>query len=338
MIAGTVPPHMLRLILAAALEAGVKDSDLVRVRGMAAIHEDGVRLSSAMALDIWQIAGDEMEAWGGGARIATLWQPGLLSSWDYLFRTAPTLTGGLTAGANLLAAVRDPLESAEVTMDAAGAATVVYRTPYADLSCGSMINELAMGLILREARAAVGRHLRPQRVTFTTAPPPHHRHLVELFGTDDMHFGAEHTTITFTEADAAQPLPEADPVLAAIMRSYTETTITSARPMLGWLDQLHTAIREALQQGSAPTLRAVAHRMATSPRTLQRRLREEDTTWRTELERVRHTESARLLRESSLGVESIATRVGYADVRALRRAFHRLHGVAPSEYRRRTAR
>ncbi|NEW36386.1 helix-turn-helix transcriptional regulator [Nocardia cyriacigeorgica] len=79
---------------------------------------------------------------------------------------------------------------------------------------------------------------------------------------------------------------------------------------------------------------ASAHRLATSPRTLQRRLRDEGTTWRTELERVRHAESTRLLRETGLGVDAIATRVGYTDVRALRRAFHRREGVAPSEFRK----
>ncbi|MBF6318139.1 AraC family transcriptional regulator [Nocardia cyriacigeorgica] len=33
-------------------------------------------------------------------------------------------------------------------------------------------------------------------------------------------------------------------------------------------------------------------------------------------------------------MDAIATRVGYTDVRALRRAFHRREGVAPSEFRK----
>lgn len=118
------------------------------------------------------------------------------------------------------------------------------------------------------------------------------------------------------------------------MASYTETAITTARPILGWIDQLHNAIRESFQQPTTPTLEAVAHRLATSPRTLQRRLRDEGTTWRTELERVRHAESTRLLRETGLGVDTIAARVGYTDVRAMRRAFHRREGMAPREFRK----
>ncbi|PPJ06405.1 AraC family transcriptional regulator [Nocardia cyriacigeorgica] len=334
MIHGTVPPYMLRLILAAAGEAGVPAADLARVRGVGAVDDDGIRLSSAMAMDIWEIAGTEMEAWGGGARIATLWRPGMLSSWDYLFRSAPTLAEGLTTGSRLLPAVRDPLERAEVGTDNHGHTTVTYHAPYADLPCGSMINELALGIILQEARAATCRQVRPTQVTFTSAPPPRHNHLIDIFGTDNIHFAADHTTITFTEADTTTPLPGADPVLAAIMASYTETAITTARPILGWIDQLYNAIRESFQQPTTPPLEAVAHRLATSPRTLQRRLRDEGTTWRTELERVRHAESTRLLRETGLGVDAIATRVGYTDVRALRRAFHRREGMAPSEFRK----
>jgi transcriptional regulator GlxA family with amidase domain len=53
-----------------------------------------------------------------------------------------------------------------------------------------------------------------------------------------------------------------------------------------------------------------------SPRTLQRRLREEGTSWREELEKLRQRRVERLLRETSLSVESIAARIGFPGPRA----------------------
>ncbi|MFD0473619.1 helix-turn-helix domain-containing protein [Nonomuraea thailandensis] len=77
----------------------------------------------------------------------------------------------------------------------------------------------------------------------------------------------------------------------------------------------------------------MAQRLAMSHRTLQRRLREEGTTWREELERLRQRRVERLLRDSALSVESIAASVGFADSRSLRRAVHRWYGHGPAALR-----
>jgi transcriptional regulator GlxA family with amidase domain len=52
------------------------------------------------------------------------------------------------------------------------------------------------------------------------------------------------------------------------------------------------------------------------------------------LEKIRQERATRLLRTTPLGVESIAARVGYSDVRALRRAVRRWYGTTPTEVRR----
>jgi AraC-like DNA-binding protein len=106
----------------------------------------------------------------------------------------------------------------------------------------------------------------------------------------------------------------------------------SQRPVLGWLDRFHAVLETVVADGP-PGLDQVAHRLAMSPRTLQRRLREEGTSWRQELERLRHSRVDRLLWESSLSVEAIAARVGFTDSRALRRAIHRWYGHGPAAIR-----
>ncbi|TMR05514.1 helix-turn-helix transcriptional regulator [Actinomadura soli] len=79
--------------------------------------------------------------------------------------------------------------------------------------------------------------------------------------------------------------------------------------------------------GKAPSTRS-------SSRSLQRRLHQEGTSWREQVEKVRQAEATRLLRDTRLNIDAIAARVGYSDVRALRRAFHRWYGHAPADFRR----
>ncbi|MBO2448611.1 helix-turn-helix domain-containing protein [Actinomadura barringtoniae] len=119
----------------------------------------------------------------------------------------------------------------------------------------------------------------------------------------------------------------------AIVREYAAYSISNARLVLGWLDKVHAEIAAAFADGS-PSLDRVARRLATSPRTFQRRLHQEGTTWSEEVERARQAEATRLLRGTGLNLDAIAARIGYSDLRALRRAVHRWHGQAPADLRR----
>lgn len=83
-------------------------------------------------------------------------------------------------------------------------------------------------------------------------------------------------------------------------------------------------------------LDAMAAAMATSERTLIRRFRDVlgDTPLHY-LQQLRLFAARRMLENSTLGLEEIVSRVGYADVSAFRRLFKRELRCAPGEYRRR---
>ena len=70
------------------------------------------------------------------------------------------------------------------------------------------------------------------------------------------------------------------------------------------------------------------------PRTLRRRLEEEDTSFRAITNDVRATLATGLLAQVGLTVEQVARRLGYAETAAFNHAFSRWFGVAPNEYRR----
>ena len=81
------------------------------------------------------------------------------------------------------------------------------------------------------------------------------------------------------------------------------------------------------------SLGSVARSIATSRRQLQRVLSEHETTFRQELQRVRMTRAAELLREGVLPVSSVARAVGYRQPAQFSKAFRRHHGRPPSELR-----
>jgi AraC-like DNA-binding protein len=80
-------------------------------------------------------------------------------------------------------------------------------------------------------------------------------------------------------------------------------------------------------------LERVAHRMAMTPRTLRRRLREEGTSFRDVVGDVRKGLALDYLESSDLSLEEIAALLGYEDAANFNRAFRRWVGDAPGRYR-----
>src|ERR687888_1042420 len=85
-------------------------------------------------------------------------------------------------------------------------------------------------------------------------------------------------------------------------------------------------------------LDAVARRLATSRRQLQRAFAEAGrTSFRTLLAEVRMRKALELLQEGSLPVRDVATNVGYRQAAQFAKTFRRHHGRPPSSVRREAA-
>lgn len=81
-------------------------------------------------------------------------------------------------------------------------------------------------------------------------------------------------------------------------------------------------------------IEAVAAALHLQPRTLQRRLREEDARYADIVARIRHRLACELLRSRELDIESIAMRLGYVERRSFTQAFRLWQGQSPADYRR----
>ncbi len=125
----------------------------------------------------------------------------------------------------------------------------------------------------------------------------------------------------------------ADPLVAALLARNAEA-IVAARPSTpSVLAQVHEAIVSTLPTG-LPTMDKVARALATSHRTLRRRLSDEGLTF----ERVRDDTLAAIARDRLQDrretLAEVAYVLGFSEVRAFHRAFRRWTGVTPGEYRR----
>ena len=87
-----------------------------------------------------------------------------------------------------------------------------------------------------------------------------------------------------------------------------------------------------LSRLSFPSLEEVAAQMHLTPRTLQRKLQEEQTSFRVESDAVKQELARNLLSSKSLTISEVSDRLGYADQAAFQRAFRQWTGTTPKAF------
>ncbi len=103
------------------------------------------------------------------------------------------------------------------------------------------------------------------------------------------------------------------------------------------LASVRRVIGESLRDGD-PKLVQVAKKLAVSPRTLQRQLKESGVDFKALADDTRRRFSLNYLRDRKNSLTEIAYLLGYSEVSAFNRAFRRWTGLTPSDYRREATR
>lgn len=292
------------------------------------IGDDRLRVPIDSAWRMWELIGFTGGP-GAGLCASAASGRGSLGVWDYLFSSRATLAESLRTVMEFRSAVTDPSVDWQVLEDG-GLLTVRVGVAQEADPVFVPVEEFVLTLVLRRIREATGRNVIPERVAFTHCASARRAHLIDEFGTRSIEFGASHSEISFRDVGM---LPTGDdPRLGDLLCDYARLTLAAARPLPTWLDRFHVAVFDALASGEL-SLSAIAARLTTSPRTLQRRLTDLGTSWRDEVDHVRRRRAMELLRDTELTVHAVAGRVGYSDARALRRAFIQWTGQSPNSFR-----
>ena len=124
-----------------------------------------------------------------------------------------------------------------------------------------------------------------------------------------------------------------DPFLFPILESYIRSSIAEIDSTESFVDQVRTHLsHETLSAGMRA--RDIAARMGISESTLHRRLAREQSSFKQIYDEAARSFATLLIRQQSLPIATIASRLGYSETAALTRAFHRWFGTSPSRYRK----
>jgi len=187
-----------------------------------------------------------------------------------------------------------------------------------------------MGLACNVFRALLGAGWSPTRVHFVQGAPVDAGDYRRVFRSAVL-FGQEFDGIAMPRAELDRPIERSNPDLRRLLDRYLHELKAGVSEEIE--EQVRTAIRSNLARQDC-SIDEVAAMLAVAPRTLQRQLKARGTSFSRLVEDVRSTAACRHLAESQLSLTQLAAILGYSELSAFSRAFHRWHGQSPQRWQR----
>ena len=270
-----------------------------------------------------------------GLQAARCWQPGNLGVLGHAWLSSSTLRTGASRLVRYFRIVgeRGHFE----TEDVAEGLKLRFRAGRGDPAVNpvaAVAVDVAMSLLLDMCRLTAGAALRPTAVRLRRRRPSSALAYERFFGCA-IEFAAEENALVLSVIDADRPLESSNRQLASVLDKMLAE-------QLGRLDRADvvarckTVILEHLASGEISEDEA-ATQLHVSPRTLQRKLAEAGTSFKSLVDGTRKDLALRYIDDPHRSITDITFSLGFSGPSSLSRAFKRWTGVSPSEYRSATS-
>ncbi|HEX8686469.1 MAG TPA: AraC family transcriptional regulator, partial [Pyrinomonadaceae bacterium] len=227
-------------------------------------------------------------------------------------------------------------DAVEFSLEAAGAdAHLAYHYLAADAAPGErrQESEEMLSTMVRVGRGLTGVDWAPREVHFEHARPKDISEHERIFRAP-VRFARPLTKLVFDSSILALPLVGADPALGSLLERQAEELLAKSPRRGAFAGRVRRLIKEGLPGGEA-RVGPASRRLGVSPRTLQRKLREEGTSFQELLEETQHALAEFYLRKPEVAICEVSYSLGFSQPSAFHRAFRRWTGLTPKEFRHR---
>jgi AraC-like DNA-binding protein len=180
-------------------------------------------------------------------------------------------------------------------------------------------------------RFVLGEDFRPVRTKFQCAAPAYADKYSEVFQSPVL-FGQGKSGIVFEKKFLDFPNPNPQPYIKEILSQHAERLIIELDQSRRFQDKVRKIIIRHLDSGEV-NMETISSELNLSSRTVYRKLREEDISYKVLLSGIKKQLAQAYLEETSFTITDISYLLGFSDVSAFHRAFKRWFGTNPSQYR-----
>ena len=269
-----------------------------------------------------------------GLHLGEHYHPKNVGPLTYVVLNSPTFAVGIDNIARYLRVLND---AARVSLVMEGKwAYIRHQLINLTIEAPRQHHEYGLVVVLNMIRLMAGTQWAPVEAQFAHQAPRDTAEHTRVFGAP-VSFGCPTNALLVEPEFLDRHVPAADERLYRILRRYLDSVLKEMPREDSVLGEIRRVVGESLRDGD-PKLAQVAGKLTTTPRTLQRRLREQGVDFKRVVDDTRRRFSLNYLRDPKHTLTEIAYLLGYSEVSAFNRAFKRWTGATPSSYRRKVAR
>jgi AraC-like DNA-binding protein len=196
--------------------------------------------------------------------------------------------------------------------------------------------ESVFALAVRMVREATARATwAPREIAFRHDGPIDDAAHARFFGAP-VRFRQRENALVLAAEDLALPFVSADAGLLPVLLAHASECLKRMPQSGAFVDEVRGAVMACISAGE-PSIDAVAARLGTSGRSVQRRLQADGLSFKSVVDETRLALSERYLADPALSLTETAFLLGYSDLSAFSRAFRRWTGKTALAFRRAAA-
>ena len=292
------------------------------------LNKPGARIPYTLVNRLWAKATEIIDDPCFGLMAYKYWHPSYFHALGYAWLASHTLRDALNRFVRYLRIVSEKIFLK--LEEGPDGLTLVLSYELLGMRVPAQI-DMGMAMSIHICRLNFGEDLKPVAVNFMHAEPPCAEKYFELFKTS-VRFSADRDSMTYSFADVDRYLMGANPQLARLNDQVMIEYLGKLNKD-DIIDRVTAAIIDMLPSGGIADEK-VAETLNMSVRSLQRRLKEVGSTFRTLLEAVRKDLASTYVRDPDIELVEVAFLLGFSDQSAFSRAFKRWTGNSPSEARK----
>jgi AraC-like DNA-binding protein len=250
---------------------------------------------------------------------------------EFIGRSAPTVIDACRRFVRYASLLN---ETHVFAIEESGSVTaLIQRSPGQPLVGGRHPNEMFVALIVRTVRELTDASGAIRTVMFAhPAPADFSEH--GAFFRCPVEFGRGENRIEFEPSLLNHAVKGGDEALLSVLDEQAERILRERPTRSDGLARIREQVRIAVKDGQ-PSLERLADALHASPRTLQRRLAEEGTSFNRVVDQVREELARLYIADPRLTLGEVAYLLGFSEISAFSRAFKRWTGLAPAVFRAR---
>lgn len=294
-----------------------------------ALNDPGARYPVASMANLWRLAQERSGDPCFGLTAAEQWHPTTWHGLGYAWLASATLEEALRRLVRYSAILST---ATQVRLLEVGDRFRLVLTAHPDsgMELAAVPVDAATSNVVHMCRVIYGADFNPTRIELCH-PGEGCRERRREFFRCPIHYDADETAIEIERQVARKPLSTANADLA----HANERVISDYLAELGGggvAARVRARLVDGLPSGDV-TEKSVAESLYMSPRTLQRRLSDENTTYKKVLEETRRQLAEKFIQDHSLTLNEITYLLGFSEISSFSRSFKRWTGMAPTVYR-----